>query len=99
MDLSSQLSARATGSGFFQFMLPILRFCGAYAKVDTAAYTTLYAVASNEFTLELSGEYLQPVGKLGKASKQANDPKLAKDLWDWTLTEMKWLVGTPTASL
>ncbi|EXJ76258.1 uncharacterized protein A1O5_00766 [Cladophialophora psammophila CBS 110553] len=86
--VDTKLSTGATGSSFFQVILPILKFFGAYSKVDTAAYTSLYAVASDEFTQNLSGEYLQPVTKLGKASKQANDPKLAKDLWSWTLAEM-----------
>ena len=69
-DHHSNLSVQATGSWFFQTIFPVLRHLGAYSKVDTAAYTTLFAVASNEFTEVLSGEYLQPVGKVGKASKK-----------------------------
>ncbi|KIM99373.1 hypothetical protein OIDMADRAFT_127344 [Oidiodendron maius Zn] len=86
--VDTKLATQATGSSFFQTIFPILRFLGAYSSVDTAAYTTLYAVASNEFTQKLSGEYLRPVAKLGKASKQANDAVLAKDLWEWTAAEM-----------
>lgn len=56
--------------------------------MDTAAYTTLYAVASDEFTHDLSGEYLRPVAKVGIPSKLANDAKLAENLWDWTAAEM-----------
>ena len=85
---SSKLATQATGSSLFQTIFPILRFLGVYSRVDTAAYTSLYAVASNEFTQKLSGEYLRPVAKLGKASKQANDAVLAKDLWEWTAAEM-----------
>jgi hypothetical protein len=66
--------------------------------VDTAAYTTLFAVASDEFTEVLSGEYLQPVGKVGKASNQANDAQLAKDLWEWTAAEMIKLGLVPASS-
>jgi hypothetical protein len=79
----------------FQIVLPILKFLGAYSGLDTAAYTSLYALASSDFTEKLSGEYFQPVAKLGKASKQANDPKLAKQLWDWTLAEMSALDFAP----
>ncbi|KIW99095.1 uncharacterized protein Z519_00758 [Cladophialophora bantiana CBS 173.52] len=93
--VDTKLSAGATGSSFSQTIWPILKFFGAYSKVDTAAYTSIYAVASDEFTQNLSGEYLQPVTKLGKASKQANDPKLAKDLWSWTLAEMSALGFAP----
>ena len=84
----SKLSAQATGSWTYQTFYPILRYLGVYSNVDTAAYTSLFAVASNEFGQELSGAYLQPVGKLGKTSKQANDAQLAVDLWDWTAAEM-----------
>jgi hypothetical protein len=49
---SSKFSTQATSSWFFQTIFPILRFLGAYSKIDTAAYTTLFAVASNEFTPE-----------------------------------------------
>jgi hypothetical protein len=56
-------------------------------------------VASNEFTEKLSGEYLQPVTKVGKPSKHANDVKLAKDLWEWTAGEMIKLGLIPSSKL
>lgn len=56
--------------------------------METAAHTTLFAVASEEFTVKFSGEYLQPVAKIGRTSKQAKDIQLAKNLWEWTMLEM-----------
>jgi hypothetical protein len=38
------------------------------------------------------------VGNVGKASKQANDAQLAKDLWDWTAAEMIKLGLIPSSS-
>lgn len=36
-----------------------------------------------------SGEYYEPVGVAGLASANAEDDDLAKELWDWTETELK----------
>ena len=37
----------------------------------------------------VSGEYYDPVGKGGAASKASNDEKRARELWDWTEQELK----------
>ncbi|KIN03264.1 hypothetical protein OIDMADRAFT_119069 [Oidiodendron maius Zn] len=102
--LSQEASIQATASAFFQTIFPILRFLGVYSKVDTAAYTTLYyttlyTVASDEFTQKLSSEYLQPVAKVGRLSKVGNDAKLAKDLWEWTTAEIINLSLIPSTKL
>lgn len=36
-----------------------------------------------------SGEYYEPIGVLGKASRQADSDELAKKLWDWTEKELE----------
>jgi hypothetical protein len=64
--------------------------------VEIAAHTTLFAVASEEFTVKLSGEYLQPVAKIGRTSKHAKDIQLAKNLWEWTMLEMGRLGRIPS---
>ncbi|XDG00608.1 hypothetical protein ABKA04_000223 [Annulohypoxylon sp. FPYF3050] len=35
-----------------------------------------------------TGEYYEPVGVAGKGSKYTGDPKLARELWDWTEKEL-----------
>ncbi|KAF5630054.1 alcohol sorbitol dehydrogenase [Fusarium sp. NRRL 52700] len=60
-----------------------------YSPLETAAYTSLFAIAGPDFSRDMSGEYLKPVGIIGKTAATAQDPKLAKELWDWTENEMR----------
>jgi hypothetical protein len=70
-------------------MVPILRCFGVYIKPEQGSFTSLYAVASADFTAEDSREYFVPIAQRSKASKQANDPELAEKLWTWTENEMR----------
>lgn len=49
------------------------------------AKSIIYGAVS--LSLKLSrdnGAYLLPIGKISVASKDARDPKMAQNLWDWT---------------
>ncbi|KAF5008335.1 hypothetical protein FDECE_5378 [Fusarium decemcellulare] len=39
----------------------------------------------------ISGEYYEPVGVTGRGNKYTRDPKLAKELWDWTENDLNEL--------
>jgi hypothetical protein len=59
---------------------------------DEGAWTSVFAAASPVVRAELGkykGAYLTPVGKVTKASKQAEDPELAKELWASTETFLR----------
>lgn len=43
---------------------------------------TFFAAAGTTFGPNLSGEYLQAVAKTGMPSRQAQDAKLAQELWE-----------------
>ena len=88
--MHSNLGANATGSWWFQVIRPVVRTLGLYSSIETAANTVLFAIASKEFQPDMSGEYLKPVGLVGKSSKCANDPALAGDLWEWTERRMRY---------
>lgn len=68
---------------------PILNCLGAFSPVEQGAYTSVFCVASQEFGGNMSGEYLEPVAKIGTPSKAAKNTKLAKKLWSWTEAEMR----------
>ncbi|CEL04016.1 Putative Retinol dehydrogenase [Aspergillus calidoustus] len=49
------------------------------------AANILFAAVSPRLKLEFdNGAYLLPVGKLSPTSKAGADPKMAKELWEWT---------------
>jgi len=66
-----------------------MRLFRLYSPLETAAYTSLFAIAGPNFQREMSGEYLKPVGIIGKTTSTAQDPKLAEELWEWTENEMR----------
>jgi NAD(P)-dependent dehydrogenase (short-subunit alcohol dehydrogenase family) len=67
----------------------MLNAFGAYIPLEKGAYTSIYCVASEKVTSEMSGEYFVPLGKLGKASKFARNGELAEKLWAWTEKEFE----------
>jgi NAD(P)-dependent dehydrogenase (short-subunit alcohol dehydrogenase family) len=67
----------------------MLNAFGVYIPVEKGAYTSIYCVASDIVTPEMSGEYFVPLGKLGKASKLTRNVKLAEKLWTWTEKEFE----------
>ncbi|KAJ9221083.1 hypothetical protein DTO169C6_6604 [Paecilomyces variotii] len=59
--------------------------------VEKGAYTQLFAIASDEFSREFSGQYLENGTELGQMTSRAKDDDLARKLWEWTEAEMKRL--------
>ncbi|KAF4615797.1 hypothetical protein D9613_012459 [Agrocybe pediades] len=58
------------------------------------AYTSVFAAAAPEVKTEAEkyrGAYMVPVAKIAKASKHAEDERLAKELWETTEAKMKKL--------
>jgi hypothetical protein len=66
-----------------------MRLFRLYSPLETAAYTSLFAIAGPDFHRDMSGEFLKPVGIVGKTTPTAQDPKLAEELWRWTEIEMR----------
>ncbi|KAL0958395.1 hypothetical protein HGRIS_000536 [Hohenbuehelia grisea] len=59
----------------------------AISPPEEGAFTTLFAAASPQVASDkeqYKGQYLEPIGKLSKPSKLAEDPKLADELWTTT---------------
>ncbi|KAJ9215491.1 hypothetical protein DTO166G4_2861 [Paecilomyces variotii] len=59
--------------------------------VEKGAYTQLFAIASDGFNKEISGQYLENGTELGQMTSRARDDGLARELWEWTEAEMKRL--------
>ncbi|KAL9562047.1 hypothetical protein ACKAV7_013970 [Fusarium commune] len=87
--IDTDLGRNATGSWAWQVLVPVMRLFRLYSPLETAAYTSLFAIAGPGFHRDMSGEYLKPVGIIGKTTPTAQDPKLAQELWDWTENEMR----------
>ncbi|KAI1014373.1 hypothetical protein LB504_012247 [Fusarium proliferatum] len=87
--IDTGLGRNATGSWAWQALVPVMRLFRLYSPLETAAYTSLFAIAGLDFHRDMSGEYLKPVGIIGKTSSTAQDPKLAEELWRWTENEMR----------
>ena len=64
--------------------------CVVGVDVPTGTLNQLWAATAQGV---VSGEYYEPVGKLGLGKRWTNDSSLAKKLWDWTEDELKeWTV-------
>ncbi|KAF5599521.1 NAD(P)-binding protein [Fusarium pseudoanthophilum] len=87
--IDTGLGTKATGSWAWQLLIPMMRLFRLYSPLETAAYTSIFAVASPDFQRDMSGEYLKPVGIIGKTSVAAQDTKMAEELWRWTEIEMR----------
>lgn len=66
-----------------------MRCLGILAPVEQGAWSTLYAIASPDFSVKNSGVYIVPYAQVGTPSKQAKDKILAARLWAWTKEEMQ----------
>jgi NAD(P)-dependent dehydrogenase (short-subunit alcohol dehydrogenase family) len=54
------------------------------------AANILFAAVSPRLRLECdNGAYLLPIGKVSAPSKAGSDPKMAKDLWEWTTKALR----------
>ena len=70
-------------------MTPIMRCLGILDEQAKGALSSLWAVASPDFTRENSGAYVVPYAKIGTPSAMADDISLAARLWDWTAAELE----------
>ena len=70
-------------------MLFLMRAVGFLIKADQGSWTQLFALASEDFTAELSGAYLEPMVKTGTVSADGQRRDLAEKLWKWTEETMR----------
>lgn len=57
-----------------------------FLSPDVGSYTSVFAAASPDVDGDerYKGGYLRPIARLEEASAQANDPILARELWETT---------------
>ena len=70
----------------FSFILKLI-FKAISIPPESGSLTSTFAAASTEIRKERDkyrGCYLIPYGKIGKCSKDADDPDLAQQLWETT---------------
>ncbi|OHF03026.1 short-chain dehydrogenase/reductase [Colletotrichum orchidophilum] len=84
--VSTNLAAGTTGSP--KVVQYLMHFANRWLvnSVEKGARNQLWASISKEVQ---SGEYYEPVGVSGVASKDGQDDLLAKELWDWTEAELQ----------
>lgn len=66
-----------------------MRCLGILDEQAKGAWSSLFAVASEEFAEKNSGVYIVPYAKIGTPSTFARNAELATRLWDWTANEFK----------
>lgn len=66
----------------------IFRCLGILDDQGNGALSSLFAIASNDFTAADSGKYVVPYAKFGKPSELARNQELEGRLWDWTVNEL-----------
>ncbi|KAJ9149834.1 Short chain dehydrogenase protein [Pleurostoma richardsiae] len=81
--LNKQATAMAPPT-ILRILTPLMRCAGILDEQAKGALSSLFAVASPEFTRSNSGAYVVPYAKIGTPSAAAEDAALAGKLWDWT---------------
>ena len=72
----------------YRLIKPLLEL-GAPGPRKGAA-NILFAAVSPKLRLECdNGAYLLPIGKVSAPSKVGSDPKMAEDLWEWTMKALR----------
>jgi hypothetical protein len=66
-----------------------MRCLGILDAQEKGAWSSLFAIASNDFKKTNSGAYIVPYAKIGTPSNHAQDENLAEKLWEWTETELR----------
>lgn len=61
-----------------------MRCLGILDEEAKGAWSSLFAIASDEFGAKDSGAYIVPYAKIGTPSAFARDGDLARRLWEWT---------------
>jgi hypothetical protein len=70
-------------------MIPLMRCLGVLEDEAKGALSSLFAVASHEFTAADSGKYVVPYAKFATSSKLAHKQEIEQRLWDWTVDELE----------
>ncbi|KAI1617290.1 hypothetical protein EDD36DRAFT_159654 [Exophiala viscosa] len=84
-NVDTQLNTQSWGAA----LVPVLRCLGVYITPEEGSFNSLWAVASPQVTVGISGEYFVPVGVKKEPSKLARDAQLADKLWNWTEQELR----------
>ncbi|UKZ76229.1 hypothetical protein TrVFT333_003926 [Trichoderma virens FT-333] len=90
--IDTDLNKQATGTApsvVLRTATPIMRCLGILDKQEKGAWSSLFAIASNDFKKSDSGAYVVPYAKIGTPSEYARDPSLAENLWQWTESELR----------
>ncbi|KPM38588.1 hypothetical protein AK830_g8007 [Neonectria ditissima] len=82
-NLNKQATGAAPGS-VLRTITPIMRCLGILDDEAKGAWSSLFAVASDEFGAKDSGAYVVPYAKIGTPSPAAQDEDLARRLWEWS---------------
>jgi len=85
--INTQLNKRTSSP--LKMLQPVLQALGVYSTADEGSYSSLFAVASQDFKESDVGGYFVPTAKKGKPSKKAGNEKLAEELWSWSEKEMR----------
>jgi hypothetical protein len=65
-----------------------MRCVGILDEQAKGAWSSLFAIASKEFSKNNSGSYIVPYAKFGTPSAHAMDPAMAERLWNFTVQEL-----------
>jgi retinol dehydrogenase-12 len=84
--VDTNLSATLTGSNVLLGWTKAIVTPLMITPVEKGAWNQLWAATSPDIK---SGEYYTPVAVTGGRSGNANNEKLARELWDWTENELK----------
>ncbi|KAJ1323517.1 retinol dehydrogenase 12 [Microdochium nivale] len=80
----TEMQRRATGIPFIlRILITLVRLLFTVSLHD-GVQNQIWACINDDYE---SGEYYEPIGVPHKASADATDDVLAKDLWDWTVKE------------
>ncbi|KIW14036.1 hypothetical protein PV08_06817 [Exophiala spinifera] len=78
----------ATGSpAWIKAVLGASKAVGLTASVEKGVRNQLWAATADEDKVK-NGEYFEPVGVMGKGSKESKDDDLARKVWEWTEAEL-----------
>jgi len=77
-----------TSLGWFDRMFIWLTTVGKLVEPHEGAYNSEWATTTDKKNLT-SGTFYEPVGVLGKTTKDSLSPKLREELWNWTEKELE----------
>ncbi|KAH8660318.1 hypothetical protein BX600DRAFT_482245 [Xylariales sp. PMI_506] len=88
--IDTDLNRQATGiapASVLKLVVPVMACLGILDRPEKGGWSSLYAVASHEFTRGDSGAYVVPYAKIGVPSTHARDGELTARLWKYTEEE------------